>query len=124
MMAACHSPLRAACHGLSHDPAAGRRAQKRFAGMTREMLEAWLDGRPFEEDNYIVREGRLAPQYTLAPPGRLHAAPVYQGGSTNLRVSCDEDQTVVMDLDILKETKHMRAWGVRACLGTEGTGSL
>jgi len=48
----------------SHDPAACRRAQKRFAGMTCEMLEAWLDGRPFEVDNYIVREGRLAPQYT------------------------------------------------------------
>jgi len=32
--------------------------------MTCEMLEAWLDGRPFEVDNYIVREGRLAPQYT------------------------------------------------------------
>ncbi len=57
-------PASVAPYIQSHDPAACRRAQKRFAGMTREMLEAWLDGRPFEEDNYIVREGRLAPQYT------------------------------------------------------------
>ena len=27
-------------------------------------LEAWLEGRPFPEENYIVREGHLAPQYT------------------------------------------------------------
>ncbi len=29
-----------------------------------------------------------------------------------------------MVLNILEETKHIQAWGLRACLDTEGTGSL
>ena len=39
-------------------------AQKRFAGDTRDMLQQWMEGKPFKEENYIVREGKLAPQYT------------------------------------------------------------
>ena len=39
-------------------------AQKRFAGDTRDLLEQWMDRKPFKQENYIVREGKLAPQYT------------------------------------------------------------
>ena len=28
-----------------------------------DILEAWIEQKPFEEDYYIVREGELAPQY-------------------------------------------------------------
>jgi hypothetical protein len=49
---------------------------------------------------------------------------VYQDGSTTLRESWNEEQTGVMVLNILEETKHIQAWGLRACLDTEGTGSL
>ena len=38
------------------------RAQKRIAAGTREMLEQWMEGKPFKEENYIVREGKLASQ--------------------------------------------------------------
>ena len=45
-------------------PAASRCAQKRFAGDTRDMLEQWMDRKPFKQENYVVREAQLAPQYT------------------------------------------------------------
>ncbi|EIE20521.1 formate dehydrogenase [Coccomyxa subellipsoidea C-169] len=38
-------------------------AQERYAGGVRDMLEAWIEEKPFEEDYYIVREGELASQY-------------------------------------------------------------
>ena len=37
--------------------------QARYAGGVRDMLEAWVEHKPFEEDFYIVREGKLASQY-------------------------------------------------------------
>lgn len=37
--------------------------QERYAGGVRDILEAWIEQKPFEEDYYIVREGELAPQY-------------------------------------------------------------
>ncbi|BDA50598.1 Formate dehydrogenase, mitochondrial [Coccomyxa sp. Obi] len=38
-------------------------AQARYAGGVRDMLQAWIEHKPFEEDFYIVREGKLASQY-------------------------------------------------------------
>ena len=37
--------------------------QKRYSGGVRDILEAWFQHKPFEEDFYIVREGELASQY-------------------------------------------------------------
>jgi formate dehydrogenase len=39
-------------------------AQKRYQEGIQTMLDQWLNEKPFEEDNYIVREGELASQYT------------------------------------------------------------
>ena len=39
-------------------------AQARYQAGTLEMLNQWLAGKPFKDDNYIVREGKLAEQYT------------------------------------------------------------
>ncbi|CAK0787157.1 hypothetical protein CVIRNUC_010373 [Coccomyxa viridis] len=39
-------------------------AQRRIAAGVREMLELWFQHKPFSEDFYIVREGKLAEQYT------------------------------------------------------------
>lgn len=30
---------------------------------TKDILDAWLNNRPFHDSFYIVREGELAPQY-------------------------------------------------------------
>ena len=38
--------------------------QHRIAAGVREMLELWFQHKPFPEDFYIVREGKLAEQYT------------------------------------------------------------
>ena len=38
--------------------------QRRIAAGVREMLELWFQHKPFSEDFYIVREGKLAEQYT------------------------------------------------------------
>ena len=38
--------------------------QRRIAAGVREMLELWFQHKPFPEDFYIVREGKLAEQYT------------------------------------------------------------
>ena len=58
-------PMAIACSSAALSaPAASRCAQKRFAGDTRDMLEQWVDRKPFKPENYIVREGQLAPQYT------------------------------------------------------------
>ena len=38
--------------------------QVRYAAGAREMLEDWFQHKPFPEDFYIVREGKLAEQYT------------------------------------------------------------
>ena len=37
--------------------------QKRYAAGVREMLECWMQHKPFPEQYYIVREGQLASQY-------------------------------------------------------------
>ena len=39
--------------------------QRRIAAGVREMLELWFQHKPFSEDFYIVREGKLAEQYTV-----------------------------------------------------------
>jgi formate dehydrogenase len=38
-------------------------AQKRFVAGTKDMLDRWFNHQPFPEQNYIVREGKLASQY-------------------------------------------------------------
>lgn len=38
--------------------------QQRIAAGVRQMLELWFQHKPFPEDFYIVREGKLAEQYT------------------------------------------------------------
>jgi len=38
-------------------------AQVRYAEGTKNLLECWFTGKPFPEDDYIVREGKLASQY-------------------------------------------------------------
>jgi formate dehydrogenase len=38
-------------------------AQKRFAAGTKDMLDRWFKHQAFPEQNYIVREGKLASQY-------------------------------------------------------------
>lgn len=38
--------------------------QKRYAAGVRDMLDCWMQKKPFHEDFYIVREGELASQYT------------------------------------------------------------
>jgi formate dehydrogenase len=38
-------------------------AQARFAAGTKDMLDRWFKNEPFPEQNYIVREGKLASQY-------------------------------------------------------------
>jgi formate dehydrogenase len=38
-------------------------AQERFAAGTKDMLDRWFKNEPFPEQNYIVREGKLASQY-------------------------------------------------------------
>jgi hypothetical protein len=38
--------------------------QARYAQGTKEMLEAYFNEKPMPEENYIVREGELAEQYT------------------------------------------------------------
>ena len=38
--------------------------QQRISAGVREMLELWFQHRPFPEEFYIVREGKLAEQYT------------------------------------------------------------
>ena len=38
-------------------------AQQRYRDGTQKMLEQWFNEEPFEEANYIVREGELASQY-------------------------------------------------------------
>uniref|UniRef100_A0A7I4B1Q7 D-isomer specific 2-hydroxyacid dehydrogenase NAD-binding domain-containing protein n=1 Tax=Physcomitrium patens TaxID=3218 RepID=A0A7I4B1Q7_PHYPA len=38
-------------------------AQKRFAAGTKDMIDRWLKHEAFPEQNYIVREGKLASQY-------------------------------------------------------------
>jgi hypothetical protein len=37
--------------------------QERFAAGTKDMLDRWFKNEPFPEQNYIVREGKLASQY-------------------------------------------------------------
>jgi formate dehydrogenase len=37
--------------------------QKRFVAGTKDMLDRWFNHQPFPEQNYIVREGKLASQY-------------------------------------------------------------
>jgi hypothetical protein len=37
--------------------------QGRYAAGVKEMLEQFFTGQPFDEDNYIVREGELSSQY-------------------------------------------------------------
>ncbi|KAK9805175.1 hypothetical protein WJX72_003582 [[Myrmecia] bisecta] len=51
------------CYMTPHTSGTTLDAQKRIAAGTREMLEDWLKGKPFPEDFYIVREGKLAEQY-------------------------------------------------------------
>jgi hypothetical protein len=38
--------------------------QKRYAEGIKEMVLQWIQHKPFNEDNYIVREGKLADQYS------------------------------------------------------------
>ncbi|KAK9826143.1 hypothetical protein WJX81_008585 [Elliptochloris bilobata] len=38
-------------------------AQARYQQGTKDILDAWLSNRPFQDNFYIVREGELAPQY-------------------------------------------------------------
>ncbi|KAK9807136.1 hypothetical protein WJX73_009721 [Symbiochloris irregularis] len=38
-------------------------AQQRYQEGIHDMVNAWFDGKPFDEVNYIVREGEIAPQY-------------------------------------------------------------
>eukprot|EP00850_Spirogloea_muscicola_P003546 SM000014S00334 [mRNA] locus=s14:728401:730941:- [translate_table: standard] len=38
-------------------------AQQRYSAGIKEMLQCWFEGKPFQEDYYIVREGELASQY-------------------------------------------------------------
>ena len=38
--------------------------QQRIATGVKQMLQLWFDHKPFPEDFYIVREGKLAEQYT------------------------------------------------------------
>jgi formate dehydrogenase len=38
-------------------------AQLRYAAGVKEMLEQFFTGQPFDEDNYIVKEGELSSQY-------------------------------------------------------------
>jgi hypothetical protein len=37
--------------------------QGRYAAGVKEMLEQFFTGLPFDEDNYIVKEGELSSQY-------------------------------------------------------------
>ncbi len=37
--------------------------QLRYAAGVKEMLEQFFTGQPFDEDNYIVKEGELSSQY-------------------------------------------------------------
>eukprot|EP00850_Spirogloea_muscicola_P003164 SM000012S25426 [mRNA] locus=s12:990056:992035:+ [translate_table: standard] len=37
--------------------------QQRYSAGIKEMLQCCFEGKPFQEDYYIVREGELAPQY-------------------------------------------------------------
>lgn len=37
--------------------------QRRYAAGVKEMLEQFFTGQPFDEDNYIVKEGELSSQY-------------------------------------------------------------
>ena len=40
-------------------------AQRRYTDMTKQMLESWFNEKPFPDESfYIVREGKLAEQYT------------------------------------------------------------
>ncbi len=38
--------------------------QVRYQKGIQVMLDQWINKKPFEEDNYIVREGKLAGQYS------------------------------------------------------------
>ena len=38
--------------------------QVQYQDGTKKMLDSWFAGEPFPEENYIVREGRLASQYS------------------------------------------------------------
>ena len=38
--------------------------QVRYQEGIKKMLNEWVRQKPFEEDNYIVREGKLAGQYS------------------------------------------------------------
>lgn len=38
--------------------------QVRYQKGIQTMLDQWVNKKPFEEDNYIVREGKLAGQYS------------------------------------------------------------
>ena len=38
-------------------------AQQRYQKGVQDMLNAWFEEKPFDESNYIVREGELASQY-------------------------------------------------------------
>lgn len=38
--------------------------QHRIAAGVKQMLQLWFDHKPFPEEFYIVREGKLAEQYT------------------------------------------------------------
>ncbi|KAK9807137.1 hypothetical protein WJX73_009855 [Symbiochloris irregularis] len=38
-------------------------AQQRYQEGIHDMINAWFDGKPFDEANYIVREGEIASQY-------------------------------------------------------------
>ncbi|KAK9917019.1 hypothetical protein WJX75_000031 [Coccomyxa subellipsoidea] len=52
------------CHAMTpHISGTTIDAQERYAGGVRDILEAWIEQKPFEEDYYIVREGELAPQH-------------------------------------------------------------
>lgn len=42
---------------------ASRRLQERYQEGVQKMLEQYFNGEAFDEKNYIVREGELAPQY-------------------------------------------------------------
>lgn len=37
--------------------------QVRYQKGIKTMLDQWVNKKPFDEDNYIVREGKLAGQY-------------------------------------------------------------
>ena len=41
----------------------GVHVQARYQSGTLDMLEQWFAGKPFADVNYIVRDGKIAPQY-------------------------------------------------------------